>query len=282
MINIHSISVAVVNIFIIYFVLVKNTTLGLNTNSCNHEEIKAHIKDFFDCMYGMKDEKIAATIKAANNETTQWCNLLKKETICFTQSLGSCLEQKITEDLETLYLYQNLRAEEISCYKIGNRSTTDIFSDGSRLMTDYFTDIQMLNKIISFEKNCNTIDLVNSMLRIGSNIKKEGAHLRQIIDSYFREVFFKQNEDAEINSLPVCQTAVAIADNCFKEDKCLSEDEMTLAQSVIMTYYKLSMILTADFNVIKGKSSKMDKINRVFTKLALADYQVIIIIKWIF
>ena len=63
MINIHSISAAGVNIFIIYFVLVKNTTLGLNTKSCNHDEIKAHIKDFFDCMYGMKDEKIAADAK---------------------------------------------------------------------------------------------------------------------------------------------------------------------------------------------------------------------------
>ena len=262
----------------VYFLLVRNPTLGFNTKACNHAEIKVHIKIFFNCMYGMKDEKIAATIKATRNETTQWCNLLKEETICFTQSLGSCLEQQITEDLETLYLYQNLRAEEVSCSKIGNRSTTDIFSDGSQLMTDYFTDIQKLNKIISFDKNCNTIDLVNSLLKIGSNIKKEATQLRQIIDSYFREVFFDNKEDAEINALPVCETAVAIADNCFKEDNCLSEDEMNLAKSMIMTYYKLSMILTADFNIIKGKSSKMDKINRVFTKLALADYQVMLAI----
>ena len=263
---------------IMYSTLFRNITLGLNTKSCNHDEIYNHVKTFFNCMYDMKDEKIAAAIKATRNETTEWCNLLTKETSCFSQSLGSCLEQKITEDLETLYLYQILRAEEISCIKIGSRNATSIKSEGSRLMTDYFTDIQKLNNIINFDNNCNTLQLVNSMLKIGSSIKNQAKHLRKIIDDYFREVFFNNKDDVEIDSLPVCQTAVAIAENCFKKDNCLSDDEMNLAKSVTMTYYKMTMILVENLNGTVGRKTgkwdKMTKINHVFTKLALEDYQV--------
>ena len=256
----------------------KNLSLGLNTKTCNHNEVYDHVKNYFNCMYAMKDQKIAATIKATRNETTEWCNLLTKETKCFSQSVGTCLEQKVTEDLETLYLYQMLQAEEISCNRIGNRSVTSIKSDGRGLMRDYFADIQKLNKIITFDKNCNTLNLVSSMLNIGSNIKNEAKHLRQIIDDYFRDVFFNDKDDAEINSLPVCRTAVAIAESCFIEDKCFSENEMNLAKSTLMTYYKIQMILMEDFNGTKkgkiGKWDKMEKINRVFAKLALEDYQV--------
>ena len=268
-------SITLANVAIIYFALLENSAIGLKTKSCNHDQIYNHIKNFFNCMYAMKDEKIAATIKATRNETTEWCNLLTKETTCFTWSLGSCLDQQITEDLETLYLYQSLRAEEMSCNKIGNRNVTSINSEGSRLMTAYFTDIQKLNEIVSFDKNCKTLDLVSSMLKIGSIVKREAKQLREIIDTYFRDVFFNNKEDAEIKSLPVCKTAVAIADNCFKGDKCFSSDEMNLAKSVTMTFYKLQMALTKDFNgTAKVKANKMEKINQVFIKLALEDYQV--------
>ena len=83
--HIKEISVVFFKIWFLANVLLANVVIGFLTKKCDHHQIEAQLKGYFNCIYNMTEEKSKSAIKARNNDTIEWCNLLEKETKCFTQ-----------------------------------------------------------------------------------------------------------------------------------------------------------------------------------------------------
>ena len=276
--HIKEISVVFFKIWFLANVLLANVVIGFLTKKCDHHQIEAQFKGYFNCIYNMTEEKSKSAIKARNNDTIEWCNLLEKETNCFTQHLGTCLNEQITNDLEILYLFSSMQNGRIACTRVGNRNASTIRSKGSSLMKNYISDIQNVNEIATFDKGCSTSNLKNAILQLGAKIRKQTRELENIISDYVLDAYINKDdgdEEMKITSYPVCKTVVNILDNCFEENNCLSKDEMDLAKSALATFYQLTMIALKHFNVTEVENdSMMDKIGNLFAKLAVRDYQV--------
>ena len=112
-------------------------TIALYTQYCSHDQIKSYFKGYFACMFEMKEEQHNAGLKMLKNETTEWCDMVAEETQCFTKSLGPCLGQKLTRELEILYISSAVKNDFMKCDRIGNQNVDTIESKAQEIILDY-------------------------------------------------------------------------------------------------------------------------------------------------
>ena len=219
---------------------------AFSTTKCDHKQLEKHLKATLNCVMKSQNKNMDAFLnlnatqiagmKNRQTDTSEWCELIDEEIACFTDNLGTCFDQTISSDLATLMEWSYNKQPYMECNRIEGLSKEEIDRKAIAIIKNYKTDVENLKKMVTFDLECSTEQLVQSVKGKWPCLM---MHFYSIIQELMPHIMGKS--PTEPTSLPVCENVVGILNNCFQKTTCLSQQEMNLIRDFLATYYNVAM-----------------------------------------
>ena len=222
--------------------------VAFSTTKCDHSEIEKHLKTTLNCIMKSQNKNMKAFLDLSHNEiaslkdgatndtTAEWCELVDEEIACFTDNLGTCFNQKITDEFAVLMEWYYNKQPYMSCNRIEGLSKEEIENKAKDIVRNYKEDISSLKEMLKFDQQCSTDELVMSVKgKYPCFMMKFYAIIQEIMPHVIGP------NPSEPKSFPICKNFVGLLNDCFGETSCLSQPEMNLLRDFLATYYNVAM-----------------------------------------
>merc|ERR1712038_327287 len=210
-----------------------------------------NMKAFLD----LSHNEIASLKDGGTNDTTaEWCELVDEEIACFTDNLGTCFNQKITDEFAVLMEWYYNKQPYMSCNRIEGLSKEEIENKAKDIVRNYKEDISSLKEMLTFDQQCSTDELVMSVKgKYPCFMMKFYAIIQEIMPHVIGP------NPSEPKSMPVCKNFVGLLNSCFGETSCLSQPEMNMIRDFLATYYNVAMGFVVQLTARFGSMSNFMK-----------------------
>jgi len=234
---------------------------GFSTQKCSHEQIETHLKSILNCRvksqskFNIND----AFFKQATDQTAgieqngtkiiDWCELIDEDISCFIDNIGTCFDQKISNDFAIIMEWTYNKQPYIECNRIKGLTKDEIKRKAMAIVAHYNEDVQRLQSIVTFDKECSTEELIDS-------VRGQFPCFQKQFVSIMVDLTLQMQMPPHQTPVPVCKHVIEIFSTCFQETQCLSQPEMNLIRDVLAIHYNITMSFIVQLSAQYGGVSK--------------------------